>query len=683
MPSNSADDAMKRMEKKLQRIYAEAQKDVKKKVSDYTKKYKEQDKEKREQLKKGEITKEQYQDWKNRKVFVGNQWKQMQDSIANQLNKAGETAYKIINDERKAVFLDNANHTLYDIDKSFGFNVNFGLYDSATITRLIREDPKILPDVQGDPEKNSAWTRKRIDSAVTQGVIQGESIPDLAKRLSDKLAATSQSSMIRTARTAMTSAQNAGRIEAMKDAEDMGINVLKLWISTLDGRTRDAHRHLDGQTAEIDKPFHSNLGDIMYPADPYAVPANVWNCRCSLGWEYPEYKNQATKRIARNEDGENEYIDDMTYDQWADWVNKGKPEGTTPITPQQPTETNSDKIARMLKDGNVNIYEIGKLFAGEIHERIKGLIDPEAAERYKKELNDAEMDIGFISMKNSRKLLNDLAYDIIGHRTKNIDSSVIYSIEDGLRAIGWSNDKIKTEFTDKMANNTFTFREFQNIESQLAKGIRAKDDNIIELKEKVKNSGSLTGHRSAEVLKNELAKYRGMGAEGIDLVSHLNNSRSSMRKVVEDAYNYYPTDWVLKSVQRGNLTPKKVDRGYYSDGYREIAISDYGGSEQSFSTAVHELGHRFEMAVPTIRDEEKTFYEKRTKGERLEWLGAGYARSEVTRKDDFIHAYMGKDYHGTAYELVSMGFQYAYTEPDTLKKDEDMESWIYGLLLTQ
>ena len=41
---------------------------------------------------------------------------------------------------------------------------------------------------------------------------------------------------------------------------------------------------------------------------------------------------------------------------------------------------------------------------------------------------------------------------------------------------------------------------------------------------------------------------------------------------------------------------------------------------------------------------------------------------------------MGKDYGGTAYELVSMGFQYAYTEPATLLKDEDMAEWIYGLL---
>ena len=67
-------------------------------------------------------------------------------------------------------------------------------------------------------------------------------------------------------------------------------------------------------------------------------------------------------------------------------------------------------------------------------------------------------------------------------------------------------------------------------------------------------------------------------------------------------------------------------------------------------------------------------------GESLEWLGSGYDRSETTRKDDFLHPYMGKDYHGTAYELVSMGFEYGYTNPKYLMKDADMANWIYGIL---
>ena len=41
---------------------------------------------------------------------------------------------------------------------------------------------------------------------------------------------------------------------------------------------------------------------------------------------------------------------------------------------------------------------------------------------------------------------------------------------------------------------------------------------------------------------------------------------------------------------------------------------------------------------------------------------------------------MGKYYDGKSFELVSMGFEYAYTDPTRLWDDEDMAQWIYGIL---
>lgn len=39
------------------------------------------------------------------------------------------------------------------------------------------------------------------------------------------------------------------------------------WIATYDMRTRHAHALLDGQLAEVDEPFESELGPIMFPGD--------------------------------------------------------------------------------------------------------------------------------------------------------------------------------------------------------------------------------------------------------------------------------------------------------------------------------------------------------------------------------------------------------------------------------
>ena len=188
--------------------------------------------------------------------------------------------------------------------------------------------------------------------------------------------------------------------------------------------------------------------------------------------------------------------------------------------------------------------------------------------------------------------------------------------------------------------------------------------------------------KNAAVVKKLVSQVRPVGASNADdlLKVHLNNSKSKVVQAVVKAYSHYPTDWVDASALFGKLTLKKVERGFYSHGKATIAISGEELSRQ-FRTAVHELGHRFERTVDDLLDIEKTFYDRRTKGELLEWLGTGYGRNEKSRFDDFINPYMGKDYGETAYEIVSMGFELGYTNPLQLLTDKDMAELIYGLLL--
>ena len=90
---------------------------------------------------------------------------------------------------------------------------------------------------------------------------------------------------IRTARTMVTSAENKGRMDMLEKAESEGIICQKVWISAHDERTRDWHIELDGQLRDKDEPFENSVGKIMYPGDPSADAANVYNCRCSLGYD--------------------------------------------------------------------------------------------------------------------------------------------------------------------------------------------------------------------------------------------------------------------------------------------------------------------------------------------------------------------------------------------------------------
>ena len=184
---------------------------------------------------------------------------------------------------------------------------------------------------------------------------------------------------------------------------------------------------------------------------------------------------------------------------------------------------------------------------------------------------------------------------------------------------------------------------------------------------------------TSKLVTEKLAELRAMGNGSLDVNGHLNNARTPARKSIVDAYDVYPNDWVKLSTEMGRISPSTADRGYYNHGLSKLVLSG-DGDGSTFATAIHELGHRFERAVPNIRHAEQEFYEYRTKGEELAWMGNGYRKDEVTRVDNFIDKYMGKDYDGRAYELVSMGFQYAFTEPQKLMKDEEFAEWIYGIL---
>ena len=88
-----------------------------------------------------------------------------------------------------------------------------------------------------------------------------------------------KSSAVRTARTAVTGAQNAGRMDSYVAAEKMGIKVRKEWLATLDGRTRHSHAMLDGKVVDKDKKFENGC---MFPGDPNGPASEVYNCRCAL-----------------------------------------------------------------------------------------------------------------------------------------------------------------------------------------------------------------------------------------------------------------------------------------------------------------------------------------------------------------------------------------------------------------
>lgn len=277
------------IQRRLKDIYTESARGIRAKTLQFARAHESRVLKYKKQLEAGEINQADFDAWMRGQLFQGRAWEQRAAQIAEAMTRADEQAMALVNRGKLGVFIDNANYIGYTAERHAGARLGFGLYDQETVARLIRDDPALLPMGKIDPAKNYAWYNRKMGDIVTQGILQGEDLDGMMMRMALDLNESSLSTLQRNVRTAYTSAQNAGREAAMRQVQAKGLRVQKRWICTHDAYTRDAHADLDGQIVDVDSPFDSLLGPIMYPGDPGADPKNVYNCRCALGYVYPDY----------------------------------------------------------------------------------------------------------------------------------------------------------------------------------------------------------------------------------------------------------------------------------------------------------------------------------------------------------------------------------------------------------
>lgn len=317
-PAHEATDKeIAKIEREIAKEYRQAHKEVTEKLNDYLARFVVKDEIWRKRVENGEIPEKEYIDWRRGQMLIGKRWEGMCETLAQDYANAAKIAQSITKGYAPEVYAINHNYATFDIEKKTGLDTSYTLYSRETIERMYRENPKIYHDYGKAVEKDIkegkqvAWDKKRVRSVLTQAVLQGESIPKVVKRL-EIVTGGDHNAAIRNARTMMTGVQNAGRIDAMNRAQDKGIPVRKQWLATIDGRTRHWHRELDGAVEDLDKPFENSIGKIMFPADPDADGANVYNCRCTLLSAIKGFELDVTDPSIRPMPK----LKDMTYEEW-------------------------------------------------------------------------------------------------------------------------------------------------------------------------------------------------------------------------------------------------------------------------------------------------------------------------------------------------------------------------------
>lgn len=287
----------------LEDLYRDAGRDVAKLADAFGRQHANADARMRALLDEGKITEEYYRSWRNVQMGRGKRWEAMKAQMADRLNNADKMAAEYINSRTPSIYALNHDYTCFQIDQAGMMEGgSFTLANEEAIRELVIGGNHVnFRTMRPDPVRNYNWNAQRVQRTLAVGLLSGKSVQKIATDF-QRLTGSNRKAAERNARTAVTSAQNAGTQAAFDEAKDMGIQLKKEWMCTHDDRTRESHVDLDGQRVDNDKPFGNGL---MYPGDPSGAPAEVYNCRCTMRGVLPYMEK-------------NEKEQEKVYTQWKD-----------------------------------------------------------------------------------------------------------------------------------------------------------------------------------------------------------------------------------------------------------------------------------------------------------------------------------------------------------------------------
>ena len=415
------DKQLASLEKKISREYGIALKELNQKQTDFMKGYEVGLSNKKSQLANGEISKQEFNEWLDSQALRSTWLNDMVNSCSQIANNTNKAALDMVNGSMAGFYAENYNWGTYQIEKGTNINTAFNLVDADTVRGMLADNPNLLPKYNLDTLKDLRWNNQKFNSAILQGILQGESIPDISKRLQSVMQM-NHNSAVRNARTATTAAENKGRIDSYKRAEKMVIEVKKEWLATLDGRTRHSHRQLDGVSVGTDEKFDNGC---RFPGDPQAPGFEVYNCRCTLIANLPDVDTSGAPR--------NSKLGNMSYDEWKNELAKEAPKSTGAVNYfANASDDAIDGLRRMIakspyKD-ELGVVNVDDLSADDVR-RIADEVYKKDYDRISSVLNGIDLSsIDSMSMTDKIKYLEDLQKEMASYTMNDMQVYQTYSL---------------------------------------------------------------------------------------------------------------------------------------------------------------------------------------------------------------------------------------------------------------
>ena len=317
---------LEEMEKRLSAIYSRAGKTVQKKMADYAKSIDEKSSELLQSYKDAETDGEKQRAKKAYirfylQVVKSKEFSSLSADVADDLYKANVEASAYINSQTPSIYALNYNYINAEMAKDIdGFT-------PQEITEAEAEQYSGYTKQTVDKGKDTAWNKDNLKKSVIAGALLLLGAYAIMNRSSNRLTDKNRNSAIMHSNGMGTDAENKARLDGMYRAEDMGNSITKIWMATLDNRTRDSHAALDGAEIALDEIFDNGCSR---PRDPNGALSEICNCRCSLKYGVGQSKGKTRssrlgtvtgsyKKSSSFKGTTSDEIANMTYQEWMKW----------------------------------------------------------------------------------------------------------------------------------------------------------------------------------------------------------------------------------------------------------------------------------------------------------------------------------------------------------------------------
>ena len=115
---------LEELEKRINKEYAQAEKEIQAKIDDYMRRFKIKDDIRRKAVEEGKLSEEDYLQWRTGQIAVGERWEEMKDAIAKDLTETAEIAKGISIGYMPDVYAINHNYGTFQVEKAAHINTS-------------------------------------------------------------------------------------------------------------------------------------------------------------------------------------------------------------------------------------------------------------------------------------------------------------------------------------------------------------------------------------------------------------------------------------------------------------------------------------------------------------------------------------------------------------------------------